>query len=118
MAKFKISSNLISNEDNLNIETKGIKTDNKIIYKENEISVTIVVLNNRIEMKRVHPDYIVELVFEKDKETLSSYKFVGGNKEFKLKTTTNKLVASDKKIEIDYKLEDNNFKYKLELEDL
>ena len=118
MAKFKISSNLVSEDEVLNIETNGIKTDSKIVYKENEISVTILIFDNKIEMKRVHPDYIVELKFEKDKETLSSYKFVGGNKEFKLNTRTNKLIISDKKIEINYTLEDNNFDYKLELEEL
>lgn len=118
MAKFKINSNLISVDDNLKIDTIGIKKDNKILYKENEISVTIIVLNNKIEVKRVHPDYVIELFFDKNEDTLSNYRFIGGNKNFKLHTKTKKLLISDKKIEIEYILEDNTFKYKLELEEL
>ena len=118
MSKIKISSNLISNDENLNIETNGIKRDNIIIYKEDQICVTISVFNNKIKMKRVHPDYIVELIFEKNKETLSNYWFVGGSKNFKLSTKTKKLIVTDKEIEIEYILEDNSFKYKLELEEL
>ena len=118
MAKFKISSNLISNDDILDINTTGIKTDNKIIYKENGICVTINILDNKIVMRREHPDYIVELYFDKNKSTLSNYRFIGSNKDFKLNTITKKLIITDKRIEIEYILEDNSFKYKLELEDL
>jgi len=118
MAKFKISSNLLSDEGNLVINTNGIKNKNKIIYKENEISVTILIFDNKIEMKRVHPDYIIELNFDINKETYTNYQFIGGDKVFKLTTKTKKLIISDKKIEIEYVLEDNKFSYKLELEDL
>lgn len=118
MAKFKISSNLISNDEILNINTTGIKLDNKIIYEENNISVNIKIFDNRIEIERIHPDYKIELFFDKNNETLSNYRFTGGNKDFKLKTKTKKLIITDKKIEVEYILEDNTFKYKLELEDL
>ena len=118
MAKCKVNAKLISDEENLNVKTNGIKIGNKITYKENEISVTIVILNNKIEMKRVHKDYTVSLFFDKDKETISNYYFIGGNKVFELSTKTNKLIILDNKIEIDYTLEDNDFRYELELEDL
>ena len=41
MGKINLKATLISGEENLNIETSGIKTNNKIVYKENNISINI-----------------------------------------------------------------------------
>ena len=67
MGKINLKASLISSEENLNIETTGIKTDNKIIYKENNITVTILIFNNKIEMNRTCNEYKINLVFEKQK---------------------------------------------------
>ena len=39
MGKIKLNASLISEDTNLNISTTGIKTNNKIVYKENNITV-------------------------------------------------------------------------------
>ena len=52
MGKINLKAKLISDEENLEIETSGIKTSNKIVYKENNITVTILIYDNKIEMNR------------------------------------------------------------------
>ena len=118
MGKIYLKAHLLSDEENLNIETSGIKTNNKIVYKENDITVTILIFDNRIEMNRVCNDYKINLIFEKNKETTSTYQIFGGSKVFELETIIKKFKVDDKFIEINYVLEGNAFKYKLEMEDL
>ena len=116
MGKINLKANLISNEENLNIETSGIKTNNKLVYKENNIIVTILIFDNRIEMNRTCNEYKINFVFEKAKKTISRYNVFGMPKEFLLETKTNKLIIKDNQIELNYNLEGNNFKYSLEWE--
>ena len=118
MGKIKLKAKLISNDDNLNIDIQGIKIDNKIIYKENDIHVTLLIENNKITMKRATPEYIIELYFDKNESTLSKYYFIGGNKIFNLNTNTKEININNNIIEIKYVLEDNEFLYTLEMEDL
>lgn len=118
MGKINLSMKLISDEENLNIGVFGIKNNNKIIYKENDITVTILIFNNRIEMNRTCNEYKINLVFEKDKKTISTYQVFGMPKTFDLETKTKKYKLEDNKINIDYELEGNKFKYLLEWEDL
>lgn len=118
MGKISLKAKLISDEENIIIETFGIRTRRKIVYKENDITVTILIFDNKIEMNRLCNDYKVNLVFEKNKKTISNYEFFGGNKIFELETYTKKLNIDNNKIEINYVLEENNFKYTLEMEDL
>lgn len=115
MSKINLKAKLISDEDNLNIETSGIKTNNKIVYKENNITVTIIYFNNRIEMNRTCNEYKINLIFEKNKRTLSNYLLFGTSKTFDLSTHTNKLEITEEYIKIDYELEGNKFSYLLEL---
>ena len=118
MGKINLKANLISSDENLNIETTGIKTDNKIVYKENNITVTILIFNNKIEMNRTCNEYKVNLLFEKGKNTISKYNVFGMPKEFLLETKTKKLEITDTYIKIKYNLEGNDFSYHLELEDV
>ena len=118
MGKINLKSVIISDEENLTIETSGIKTKNKIIYKENDISVTILIFDNKIEMKRSCNDYEINLIFEKNKKTISTYQIFGGFKKFSLETITKSLKIDKSKIEINYELEGNAFTYTLEMEDL
>ena len=118
MGKINLRAKLISDEENLNIEVSGIKTNNKIVYKENDITVTILIFDNKIEMNRICNDYKINLNFEKNKKTISTYQVFGGTKTFNLETNTKKLNITKDKIEIVYILEGNSFKYTLEMEDL
>ena len=118
MGKINLKASLVSDEENLVVETSGIKTNNKIVYKENDITVTILLFDNKIEMNRSCNEYKISLNFEKNKTTISTYQLFGANKTFKLETSTKKLNTSDKKIKLEYELEGNSFKYELEMEEL
>ena len=50
MGKINLKANLVSPDEILNIDVSGIKTSNKIVYKENNITVTILIQNNRITL--------------------------------------------------------------------
>ena len=117
MGKINLKASLISDEENLSIDTTGIKTGNKIVYKENNITVTILIFNNKIEMNRTCNEYKINLIFEKNKKTISKYNVFGMSKEFLLETKTKKLEIGENEITINYNLEGNNFKYHLEVED-
>ena len=116
MGKIDLKAKLISEEENLDIKVSGIKTKNKIIYKENSITVTILIFANKIEMNRTCNEYKINFIFEKDTKTISSYQVFGMPKIFDLETKVKKLVISDEKIEINYNLEGNDFEYLLEWE--
>ena len=118
MGKINLKAKLISNEENLDIEVFGIKTNNKIVYKENNITVTILMFDNRIEMNRTCNEYKINFIFEKDKKTISTYQVFGMPKIFDLETKTKKLNIKDNSLELEYELEGNKFKYLLEMEDL
>ena len=117
MGKVNIKASLISDEENLNIETTGIKTKNKIVYKENNITVTILIFDNKIEMNRTCNEYKINLIFENNRNTISKYNVFGMPKQFLLQTQTRNLEINDKFIKIDYNLEGNDFSYQLILED-
>lgn len=117
MGKVNLKANLVSPDEILNIDTSGIKTGKKIVYKENNITVTILIENNKIEMNRTCNEYKINFVFEKNKKTISKYNVFGMPKEFLLETKTKKLNIKDNKIELEYELEGNNFNYLIEWED-
>ncbi|MDO4963585.1 MAG: DUF1934 family protein [bacterium] len=118
MAKIKLKSTIISNNDKNTIETLGIKSKNKITYKENNIFVTILIYNNKIKMKRYCDEYKIEFLFELNKKTKSLYTLNSILKTFNLNTYTKKIDINNNLIKIDYLIEDDEFSYVLEMEDL
>lgn len=115
MGKINLKASLISSDENLEIETSGIKTNQKLVYKENNITVTIIILNNKIEMNRTCNEYRINLIFEKNKKTMSTYNVFGAPKVFELETFTRVLEIKENEIKIEYELEGNNFSYTLKL---
>ena len=118
MGKIKFKAKLNSDLENLDISGIAIYNRNKITYKENEINVTILIFDNKIEMTRSCNEYKINLIFKKNKKTFSTYQVFGSNKIFELQTDTKKLNMDKNKIEITYILEENKFSYVLEMEDL
>lgn len=115
MSKINLKAILKSDEENLEINTTGIKTDNKIVYKENLITVTILIFNNKIEINRSCIDYKINLIFEKNKKTISTYNVFEASKIFELETICKELLIKEEEIKIEYKLEGNNFSYLLKI---
>ena len=106
---------LLTGEDNIDIMTNGIKTKNTYRYKENDITVNVKVLKDRLHINRKCSDYEIDLVFKENNNTISTYTVFGGLKKFNLETKTNKLKISKDRIELEYVIEDSKFKYLLEV---
>ena len=87
-----------------NFPIKGIKTNDKIVYKENDINVTIFLDNNTIEMKRRTGDYIIELMFLDGKATNGNYHLIEYKNSIDLNIETLSSVNQDNKIILDYNL--------------
>lgn len=117
MSKIKFDLKLKSKDENLHIFGLGVKSGNRITYKENDVKVTIYVYPNKVEMERVAKEYKVKLSFKLEDKELSTYK-LNGHDEFLLDVDTKSLFISDNCIKVDYVLEDNEFSYILSVEDL
>lgn len=102
-------------EENLDFECVGIKNNNTIKYLENNLVVCLTYINDALVIKRSNSEYQVTINLNKNKNTISTYDFVGGNKTFELNTKTTKLVITDSKIDVEYNLEGNEFKFFLEV---
>ena len=87
-----------------NFPIKGIKTNDKIVYKENDINVTILLDNNKIEMKRRTDDYIIELMFLDSKATSGNYHLIEYKNSINLNIETLSSSNQDNKIILDYNL--------------
>lgn len=101
--------------DKIDIKVSGIKKDNSYIYLENDIKVNICYSDSDISINRECNDYKIELKLKKNKKTTSTYSVFGGSKIFKLDTECKKLKVSDNKIEVEYKIDSEKFKYVLEV---
>lgn len=106
---------MLKGEENLDFITDGIKKNNKITYKENNILVSVNILKNKIKMNRKCSEYEINLLFDKNKDTISTYSVFGGLKKFDLNTKTKNLIITEDKIIIEYNLEGNDFKFTLEV---
>lgn len=119
MAKVKCTVNLKENDKVIfdNEPFLGVKLENKISYKENEIMVTILMIDNKIIMKRVARDYEINLQFVENRNTTGKYFINNGNLWLPLDTFTDTILVDDSNIRIEYKLnlEDEPTKFLLEI---
>lgn len=104
-----------------NLLIKGIIVDDRIIYKENNISVTIYDFDNTIKMKRSTNEYIIELNFINSKTAIGTYYLIEYEKTIDLNIDTFKLIISNNKLSLDYNLKMNteligHFNFSLEYE--
>lgn len=115
MSKIKIKTT-INNEKFL---FKGIKNQNKIIYKDNDVLVTIDI-SNTIVLTRENLDFKLQLTFDQNKETIGSYLLKMCNNYLELKVKTKKLVIESKFIEIIYIINNSDEikNFKLEFEEI
>lgn len=118
MAKVKCLINLKENGEFVfnNEYFFGIKIQNKISYKENEIMVTIFMYDNKIIMKRVGKDYEINLEFVEKTNTTGKYFINNSNLWLPLDTFTDKILVDDSSIKIEYKLNLDNVPTEFSLE--
>lgn len=109
VGKLKCLINLV--EDDQKIFTNetffGMKSGNKISYKENDVIVTILVNNNKIMMKRRSADYEIHFQFEEKSNTVGKYFINNSDLWLPLDTFTDKIVVDDSSIRVNYQLKLN-----------
>lgn len=123
MSKVKGYINLKENNDYVydRFFIKGIRTDNKIIFKENDINVTIMFGDNRISMNRSTKDYTIRMEFVNNSSSSGSYYLNDYKKSINLNIETLSFINNDNNVYLDYNLfmADEfigHFTYSLELE--
>lgn len=106
MTKIKCLTTLIENKLKIfeNEVFFGIKSGNKISYKENEIIVTILLEDNKIIMKRKSIEYEIYLEFVEKNNSTSKYFLNNNNLWLPLDTFTDKIVVDDSSIKLEYQL--------------
>lgn len=111
MSKILINSFLKTDEYNhsiVNNNINGLYHDNKIIYNDGNIKVTLLLEDNKIEMKRETKEYEIKMLFDTNIETSGTYNIYDLNIIMDLKVETKKLVINNNIIVIMYSLKINN----------
>lgn len=124
MSKVKIKSILHNrtSQEVYNIDTIGIKIDNKIKYKDNEINVVICVNEDDIIIERKCKEYFLTLHLSQGNITKGTYNIYSLG-IINLNITTIKLIINENKVETNYILDFGNkekqeFEFSLEVEEL
>lgn len=109
MSKININSYIenINDKDKQYIKCLGDLNNNKIYFNDDNISVTISISNNKIVMVRENDEYILNLSFDKNQKTNGIYE-INGVGLLNLEILTNRLDITDKKIYIEYTLNNND----------
>ena len=118
MTKINCCINLHEN-DTLVIENKkiiGIKNKDRIIYNDDNMAVTISLEDNTITMKRVCDEYTLTLLFEEKENTKGNYFSNRLNLWLPLDIFTDKILVSEKSVQIIYKIEDKQFDFVIDFE--
>lgn len=121
MEKIKIYS-LLSNSDNENTTIEALadfdKEKNIIKYKEEDLQVTIQILDKKVLIERKNEEYDLNLVFSQNERVTCKYQvdFIGLNLEIDVYTKI--LEIEENRIYINYELFNDNksigtFEYKL-----
>lgn len=97
-------------------EVKGIKSNKKITFKDDDLIVTIMVDNNKIMMKRANKEYELNLEFEEGKNTTGKYFLNNDNLWLPIEIFTDTILVSENCVEVDYYIDKINFNFKISFE--
>lgn len=98
---------------------KGIKKQNCLIYKDNDILVTINI-DKIVILQRENSQFKLELTFDKNKKTKVIYLLKAYNKYLELQVETKELIIGLNNIDIIYHIVDSeeDVNFKLEFEEI
>lgn len=116
MAKIKIKVTLNTSDLNKSQEYSAIfqPKDQIIIYQEEDKTITKIYLKEP-KLRRENDKLWMELVFSESKITDAKVKVKDLNKILMLQLKTLKVIKNKENIEINYQLENEKYKYKLEV---
>lgn len=114
MPKINIRASIESDEKSTFTTSAQLKESPKIIYYKENDTITSFNYDKKI-LKRENNDFYMELSFEEDKTTIGHLLVKELNQNVKVEINTSKLVIDNNNILIEYKIEENNFKYNIEV---
>ena len=121
MKQVKINA-VLSNSDNETVNIESLATynekENKIIYTEEDLTVAITILKNKVIIERMNEDYDLRLEFTKDEVNKCKYNVKTIGLDMEIDVYTKNLEIEDNRLYIEYELYNNNnsigtFEYKL-----
>ncbi len=104
MSKIKVNLSLKNKNEVINKEFKGIIIDNKIIYKDENISVTFLCEKNKLIMNRNSPEYNAKFIFSNNNITKCVYNVKSEGILIYFYIKTKKLIIDNKRFVVDYEL--------------
>lgn len=104
-ANYKINDKLF--------ETIGIKNKNKLIFKEDNISFSVIINDNEIILNRENNEYKLNITLNDNSECI--YELIG-HSIMNLNVKKNKLQIEENKIVATYKLNDEIFNLEINYE--
>lgn len=111
--------NLTENEVDI-IESKAIKTSNKIVYISKDIKHILFIEDNKIILCRENNEFSHKIIFKENITNSSEYYLKESNYSIEFNILTTKLTIDKNKIDIMYKIleSENIYNYVLEMSDI
>lgn len=102
-----------------NIDTFGIKNKNKITYKEETVTNTILQEEDKLILIRENDEFKNILIFDINKETISEYLLKENDLTIELNIKTNLVEIDNNYIKVRYLVidSDNEYEYNIEMSD-
>ncbi len=108
MSKIRINSILKTKTEVIKNEFMGIIIDNKIVYNDDKINVTLLLYKDKLLMKRETSEYCINFEFLNNNTTESVYNVKKQNMIIYLNVKTKYLKIEDNQIFLEYELYQDN----------
>jgi len=118
MSKVNIKTRLVNPEGTNENKTKGIISNNKLSYNENDFKVSLDIFADYITMTTKSDEHILELLFKEGTETKGKYTLLSNNVEVSVNIFTKLLQISDNYIKIKYVFNEEERLYEIEYEEI
>ena len=106
----------LDNNDISEINTKGIKNNNKITYYQDNIIHNIIIEDNKITLIRENEEFKSIIEFIENETKQSYYLLKNNNIAIDLNIKTNKIINNENNITITYEIIDSNESYEYKIE--
>lgn len=106
----------LDNNDISEINTKGIKNNNKITYYHDNIIHNIIIEDNKITLIRENEEFKSIIEFIENETKQSYYLLKNNNIAIDLNIKTNKIINNENDLTITYEIIDSNESYEYKIE--
>lgn len=109
----------LTEKDEININTIAIKNSNIVSYVIDNIKYKLILEKEKISLQRENNEFSHIMIFMQNKTIPSEYYLKESKYSLEFNVLTTKLIITDNKLEITYKIEEseNTYNYVLEMSD-